>query len=99
MVRTFRRECPQCSQQVMWPETPTYPFCSERCRLIDLGVWATEGYRIAGEPFEDIEEGLDVVGGRLDNQQVQGFHGVHDGVSYLPDPPCEYSHGPSVTSQ
>ena len=59
MVRTFRRACPQCSQQVMWPETPTYPFCSERCRLIDLGVWATEGYRIAGEPFEDAEEGLD----------------------------------------
>ena len=58
MVRTFRRECPQCSQQVMWPETPTYPFCSERCRLIDLGVWATEGYRIAGEPLEDAEDGL-----------------------------------------
>lgn len=58
MARTFRRECPQCSQQVMWPETPTYPFCSERCRLIDLGVWATEGYRIAGELVEDTEDGL-----------------------------------------
>ena len=59
MVRTFRRVCPQCSQQVMWPETPTYPFCSERCRLIDLGLWATEGYRIAGEGVKDPEDGLE----------------------------------------
>jgi endogenous inhibitor of DNA gyrase (YacG/DUF329 family) len=26
------------------------PFCSERCRLIDLGEWMSEGHRIAGEP-------------------------------------------------
>lgn len=26
--------------------------------MIDLGVWATEGYRIAGEPVEDTEDGL-----------------------------------------
>ena len=25
---------------------PEMPFCSERCRLIDLGIWADEGYRI-----------------------------------------------------
>jgi endogenous inhibitor of DNA gyrase (YacG/DUF329 family) len=69
MVRTFRRECPQCSQQVMWPETPTYPFCSERCRLIDLGVWATEGYRIHGEPMEEGETGLNA--SRGDEEQEE----------------------------
>lgn len=53
MARTYSRECPQCAQEVRWPETSTYPFCSERCRLIDLGAWANEEYRIPGEPLPD----------------------------------------------
>ncbi len=56
MRRRFMRQCPHCSQQVQWPETPTYPFCSERCQLIDLGVWASEGYRLPGEPAVEEEE-------------------------------------------
>jgi endogenous inhibitor of DNA gyrase (YacG/DUF329 family) len=50
MRRTMRRQCPHCTNYVTWPETPTYPFCSERCRLIDLGVWADGGYRLPGDP-------------------------------------------------
>lgn len=39
--------CPQCGNQVQWdPANPYRPFCSERCKLIDLGAWATESYRI-----------------------------------------------------
>lgn len=39
--------CPQCGKEVAWSsENPHRPFCSERCRLIDLGQWATESYRI-----------------------------------------------------
>jgi endogenous inhibitor of DNA gyrase (YacG/DUF329 family) len=53
MGRTFSRRCPQCSQQATWPDTPTYPFCSERCRLIDLGVWARGDYRIPSEQVAD----------------------------------------------
>jgi endogenous inhibitor of DNA gyrase (YacG/DUF329 family) len=35
---------------VAWaPESPHRPFCSERCRLIDLGAWAKDEYRIAGD--------------------------------------------------
>jgi uncharacterized protein len=31
----------------VWDETSRYrPFCSERCKMIDLGAWATESYRI-----------------------------------------------------
>lgn len=41
---------------VTWPEISTYPFCSERCRLIDLGVWASGDYRVPGEPVTDEEE-------------------------------------------
>jgi hypothetical protein len=43
--RTVR--CPQCGTDVPWtPESKWRPFCSERCKLIDLGAWATESYRI-----------------------------------------------------
>ncbi len=55
MRRSFTRQCPHCSQQVQWPETSTYPFCSERCQLIDLGVWASEGYRLPAEPAAEEE--------------------------------------------
>jgi endogenous inhibitor of DNA gyrase (YacG/DUF329 family) len=35
---------------VFSPENPWRPFCSERCKMIDLGAWASEDYRVAGEP-------------------------------------------------
>lgn len=55
MPRTFSRQCPHCSRQVTWPDTPTYPFCSERCQLIDLGAWASGEYSIPCEPTTDEE--------------------------------------------
>ena len=58
MQRTYKRQCPHCSREVTWPETSTYPFCSEQCRLIDLGAWASGDYRIPGEPVPDEEDGL-----------------------------------------
>ncbi len=36
-----------------WEENPWRPFCSERCKLIDLGAWASEEYRIPGKKEED----------------------------------------------
>jgi endogenous inhibitor of DNA gyrase (YacG/DUF329 family) len=52
--------CPTCGQETVWSkENPWRPFCSERCRLIDLGAWATETHRIPGEkikPDSDAEE-------------------------------------------
>ncbi len=44
--------CPVCRRQVKQGE-PEFPFCSDRCRQADLGVWATEGYRIPGEPTQE----------------------------------------------
>ena len=39
--------CPQCGAPVVWAPTAKFrPFCSERCKLIDLGAWASESYRI-----------------------------------------------------
>jgi endogenous inhibitor of DNA gyrase (YacG/DUF329 family) len=41
--------CPICKKAVALGD-PDFPFCSERCREIDLGNWATEKYRIPGTP-------------------------------------------------
>lgn len=48
--------CPTCNQKVEWSEQNKWrPFCSDRCKLIDLGEWAAENHRIAGEPVIDPE--------------------------------------------
>lgn len=42
--------CPTCNKNDTWQkDNPYRPFCSERCKLIDLGAWADERYRIANE--------------------------------------------------
>jgi endogenous inhibitor of DNA gyrase (YacG/DUF329 family) len=45
-------KCPICSQEKTWrPSNHFKPFCSERCKLIDLGEWASETRRIiSSEP-------------------------------------------------
>ncbi|MEE9345838.1 MAG: DNA gyrase inhibitor YacG [Methylococcales bacterium] len=46
-------QCPICQKSVPWIPSQQYrPFCSERCKLIDLGDWASEGHRITGQPSE-----------------------------------------------
>jgi uncharacterized protein len=42
-------KCPTCKQWTEWQNNPFRPFCSERCKLIDLGAWASEKYRIEGK--------------------------------------------------
>lgn len=47
-------KCPSCKADVPWgPQSPYRPFCSERCKLIDMGAWASESYRVAGNEHED----------------------------------------------
>jgi uncharacterized protein len=43
-------KCPTCSRQVEWQDNLFRPFCSERCKLIDLGKWVSEEYRVPGQP-------------------------------------------------
>ena len=44
--------CPICRKPVDSRTHPDFPFCSERCRLLDLGNWASEKYKIS-EPVID----------------------------------------------
>ncbi|PYP88770.1 MAG: DNA gyrase inhibitor YacG [Blastocatellia bacterium AA13] len=51
-------KCPICERDVKWKDNPFRPFCSERCRTIDLGRWASEEYSVAA-PLDDNQESLD----------------------------------------
>ena len=48
-------KCPICQKEVT-PGDPEFPFCGERCRLIDLGNWASEKYVIPSTSLPPIEE-------------------------------------------
>ena len=40
-------KCPQCEGESLYsPANPFRPFCSERCKMVDLGAWASEAYRV-----------------------------------------------------
>jgi endogenous inhibitor of DNA gyrase (YacG/DUF329 family) len=52
--RVLSLRCPTCKNVVLRTD-PEFPFCSERCRLIDLGKWASGGYVIS-TPITDPEE-------------------------------------------
>ena len=46
--------CPNCGLEVTWDAQSKFrPFCSERCKMIDLGAWASDGYSIAGPDATD----------------------------------------------
>ena len=50
-------KCPICKKKVALGD-PDFPFCSERCRIIDLGNWATDKYVISS-PVQPSETGHD----------------------------------------
>ena len=49
--------CPECKSPSEWSiENKHRPFCSARCQLLDLGAWASESHRIAGDPYNKIQK-------------------------------------------
>lgn len=52
--------CPQCGKSAEYRiDNPSRPFCSPRCKLIDLGAWAEERYAIGGAPASSDESGAE----------------------------------------
>jgi len=49
-------KCPVCSKKSNLEENPWRPFCSERCKFLDLGKWTLEEYKIAGEDIRKKED-------------------------------------------
>jgi endogenous inhibitor of DNA gyrase (YacG/DUF329 family) len=48
-------KCPTCLGDTLYNGNPFRPFCSERCKLIDLGKWASERFRISAGPDGSVE--------------------------------------------
>jgi len=55
--RSLKLQCPTCKAPVKSTD-PQFPFCSERCRLIDLGKWASDAY-VVSSPVRDTSEVLE----------------------------------------
>ena len=53
-------ECPTCGKRVAWTaENRWRPFCSERCKLVDLGDWAAERHVIPGSQSDSISDDVE----------------------------------------
>jgi len=48
--------CPRCGHPARWAGNPFRPFCSERCKTIDLAAWADSKYAVPGEPLPSDDE-------------------------------------------
>ncbi len=56
-------KCPTCRGVALRENNKVFPFCSERCQLLDLGRWLDEEYRVPDEP--------DVSGGGVEASRPQ----------------------------
>ena len=55
MTNLNKITCPTCGKANTWlPENVFRPFCSDRCKLIDLGEWASESRKIPGDFVDDL---------------------------------------------
>ncbi len=53
-VKTLSVNCPSCKKEVLMTDAfPNRPFCSERCKSVDFGDWATESHKIEGASAEE----------------------------------------------
>ncbi|UCH80404.1 MAG: DNA gyrase inhibitor YacG [Nitrospiraceae bacterium] len=52
-------KCPTCRKKNEWNDNPFRPFCSERCKLIDLGAWAADKYKIEGKIDSDDSQSIE----------------------------------------
>lgn len=68
--KTTQVQCPICGNMSDFFADPLGPFCSQRCKLIDLGQWFNEGYRIS-EPLraDNFEEFQHLDGDELDQPE------------------------------
>ena len=60
--------CPQCGREAEWSkDNPFRPFCSQRCKLIDLGAWADESHRLPVSDFSPMAAAMSEVPGDGDS--------------------------------
>ena len=54
----MQRRCPICKKLIDSATSADFPFCSERCRLLDLGNWASEKYVVSEPIFDESDDEL-----------------------------------------
>ena len=54
-------KCPRCGKETEYEGNEFRPFCSERCKLIDFGAWADEGYALPAENTELSDEEVEQI--------------------------------------
>jgi hypothetical protein len=59
--------CPRCRQETSFEDNPFRPFCSERCKLIDLGKWISGSYRVTEREEEREKEETEKTEGDADS--------------------------------
>jgi endogenous inhibitor of DNA gyrase (YacG/DUF329 family) len=61
------KQCPVCKKLFQLEDSESPPFCSKRCREIDMGRWLDERYTLPVEPSEDDEEPMSQDGANEDS--------------------------------
>jgi len=56
MTKKFQVKCPSCKKAFNYYDSEFRPFCCERCRMVDLGHWLDENYRVPSKSPIDIDE-------------------------------------------
>ena len=51
----MKYKCPTCKKDSDSEKDADFPFCSDRCRLLDLGAWAAEKYVVSEPIFDEAE--------------------------------------------
>lgn len=54
--KSFLIDCPSCGESFSYYTSEFRPFCSERCRMVDLGQWLREDYKVPGREEIRIDE-------------------------------------------
>jgi uncharacterized protein len=70
-VSAARVKCPTCGRELDWERAPFRPFCSERCRLIDLGAWLSGQRAIPGDAATPGEPGPEPTGADTPKEEIQ----------------------------
>ncbi len=62
---SLKVKCPRCKKEVSWKDNKWRPFCSEKCKMIDLGTWANEDFRIS-----DDTDHLTIADNNIDDEEL-----------------------------
>lgn len=54
--KNLKVNCPQCEKKFRYYASDFRPFCSERCKMIDLGHWFDESYKVPVKNGHDLQE-------------------------------------------